>query len=98
MPADGLAGGYYSLIERVGTMDMAYQGTATGVASEKRIATTFSGRVLLKAAMGGAMIAQCTAPDHRLEFARSVRRVEKTGATAARARAPRAASRRRRIP
>jgi hypothetical protein len=54
------------VIENLGTMYIAYRGTATGVVSDKSIIATFDGRVRL----GGSTVAVCTAPDHRLEFTR----------------------------
>jgi hypothetical protein len=62
--------GDFAMIERVGDKDMAYQGTATGTVSEKKIATTFNGRVLLKMATGGTPVAGCNAPDHLFVFTR----------------------------
>jgi hypothetical protein len=54
------------VVELLGGMRMSYRGTATGVVSDKTIIATFDGRVRLS---GGAA-AECTAPDHRLEFTR----------------------------
>jgi hypothetical protein len=55
-----------AVIELLGGMRMGYRGTATGVVSDKTIIATFDGRVRVS---GGAA-AECTAPDHRLEFTR----------------------------
>jgi hypothetical protein len=58
---DGMAGGYYSLVERVGNMTMHYEGAATGTVSDKKIVTAFDGRVVLRT--GTATVAECRAAD-----------------------------------
>jgi hypothetical protein len=65
---DLLSGSYYTLIERIGNMEMHYQGTASGTISDRAIVTKFNGSVVLRT--GNATVAQCSAADHRLEFAR----------------------------
>jgi hypothetical protein len=63
--------GYYAFIERVGSQYMHYSGTATGTVGNGSIITTFNGRVALSTTgVGGTTLAECTAPDHRLEFRR----------------------------
>jgi hypothetical protein len=65
---DDLMNGYYAFIERIGNMDMHYQGTATGTLSDRAIVTRFNGTVLLRS--GTTTVGVCSAADHRLEFAR----------------------------
>jgi hypothetical protein len=61
---------YLTFVERIGDVNMVYTGTATGTIGDRKIVTTFDGRVLLKTAVGGVTVAECNASDHRLEFVR----------------------------
>ncbi len=56
----------YNLIERIGSGDLYYSGTASGEFSGGRIATAFAGTMRYTAVSG----AWCTATDHSLELAR----------------------------
>jgi hypothetical protein len=68
---DDLLGDYYTFIERIGGLYMHYSGTATGTVSNGSILTTFNGRVVLSTTgVGGTTVAECIAPNHRLEFVR----------------------------
>ena len=64
--------GYYTFIERVGSMYMSYEGTATGTVTDRAILTTFNGRVVLSSTPGYAGFDgwECNATDHRLDFVR----------------------------
>ena len=61
----------YAFIEDVGSLEMHYQGKATATVSDEKMVARFDGTVLLRQrGAGGATVAQCTAPDHRLAFTR----------------------------
>lgn len=63
--------GYYTFVERIGDLYMSYRGTATGTVTDRAILTTFNGRVVLStAAVNGWTVTECSAADHRLDFAR----------------------------
>jgi hypothetical protein len=49
--------------------ELTLSGTATGVADDTFV-TSFSGTVVVRPRSGGAVLAQCQAGDHRLEFTR----------------------------
>jgi hypothetical protein len=60
----------YNLIEHFGNNFLFFSGTATGTVSDKTIATTFSGKVVLRGLPAYTDIAECTASDHRLALVR----------------------------
>jgi hypothetical protein len=61
----------YQLIERIDPgRDLAYSGKAEGTFADGSILATLSGTIAIHSASSWNILAQCTASDHRLEFAR----------------------------
>jgi len=63
--------GPYAFVEFLpGHRWLSYSGTITGTIEGDRIAATFDGRVRLVQYPAESVVAECTAADHRMEFAR----------------------------
>ena len=67
---DDLFSDHPVFVERIdGSMNLAYEGTATGPIDARRIVATFNGTLQYRS-VAGAVRAECQAPDHRLELSR----------------------------
>lgn len=63
--------GPYAFVEFLpGYRRLSYSGTITGTIEGDRIGATFNGSVRLVQYPGESLVAECTAADHRMEFAR----------------------------